>query len=67
MTPNNIILGKDMSEELLKFVFSAGMSRSVQLASLENLLDIHLSKNKYIPITRAKMLQNLGGIYIYNI
>jgi uncharacterized Rmd1/YagE family protein len=68
-----IILGEDLSIEQAKFVYSAGISRSVKLATLENALELHLDNNKKIPmilcrgkklpISRADMLRNLGELY----
>ncbi|KAI8898617.1 hypothetical protein BC833DRAFT_589253 [Globomyces pollinis-pini] len=73
MSTDTIVLGSDLSIEQAKFVYSAGITRSVKLGSLENLLEVHLTKNKHIPktlllgkhlgISRDQMLRNLGELF----
>jgi uncharacterized Rmd1/YagE family protein len=73
MTSDLIILGEDLPVDQAKFVYSAGISRSVKLASLENALELHLSKNKGIPLvllrgkklplSRDEQLRNLGELF----
>jgi uncharacterized Rmd1/YagE family protein len=73
MSTDTIILGNELSLEAAKLVYSAGIARSVKLASLENMLDIHVAKNKHIPlillsgrklpVSRGDMLRNLGEIF----
>ena len=73
MTYKTIILGNDISISESKFIFSAGISRSTQLASLENLLEKHLEKNNNIPqlllqgkgiaMPRQDILEHLGELF----
>jgi uncharacterized Rmd1/YagE family protein len=73
MSTDTIIIGEDLPPEQAKFVYSAGMSRSVKLAALENALETHLSKNKHIPlillqgkklpVSRDDQLRNLGELF----
>ncbi|KAJ3309152.1 hypothetical protein HDV04_000431 [Boothiomyces sp. JEL0838] len=68
-----LVLGNDFPIGKQMFAYSAGISRSVKLASLEVMLEDHLSKNKHIPaillsgkklpVNRAKMLKNLGELF----
>jgi uncharacterized Rmd1/YagE family protein len=73
MSTDTIIIGEDLPAQQAKFVYSAGMSRSVKLAALENALEMHLSKNKHfplillqgkkLPVSRDDQLRNLGELF----
>ncbi|KAL2918783.1 hypothetical protein HK105_201617 [Polyrhizophydium stewartii] len=68
-----IILGNELPTEQAKLAYSAGLSRSVKLASLEVLLEQHLNKSrdipgillrgKRLPIGRAAIMRNLGELF----
>ncbi|KAI8617003.1 hypothetical protein BC830DRAFT_1115767 [Chytriomyces sp. MP71] len=70
---DTIVLGSDLPRDQSKLAYSSGLARSAKLASLENLLDAHLDKNrtvpshlllgKRLPFGRTTILQNLGEIY----
>ncbi|KAI9006361.1 hypothetical protein DFJ74DRAFT_597758, partial [Hyaloraphidium curvatum] len=67
-----ILLGNDMPLAQSELAFSAGLSRSVKLASLEELLDRFLDSNRHIPevlragkplrLSRAEVLKQLGTL-----
>ncbi|KAJ8324527.1 hypothetical protein O5D80_006773 [Batrachochytrium dendrobatidis] len=73
MASDIIILGNDHPLEQAKLAYSAGLARSVKLASLEMLLEGHLNKNRGIPeillkgrrlpVGRAAILRNLGELF----
>ncbi|OAJ40556.1 hypothetical protein BDEG_24274 [Batrachochytrium dendrobatidis JEL423] len=66
-------LRNDHPLEQAKLAYSAGLARSVKLASLEMLLEGHLNKNRGIPeillkgrrlpVGRAAILRNLGELF----
>ncbi|KAJ3283474.1 hypothetical protein HK104_010353 [Borealophlyctis nickersoniae] len=68
-----IVLGNSLPSNQAKLAYSAGLSRSVKLGSLEELLDAHLEKNRHIPqfllqgrklpLGRDAMLRNLGELF----
>ncbi|KAJ3221761.1 hypothetical protein HK099_003151 [Clydaea vesicula] len=68
-----LVIGHDLPQHQSKLAFSAGLTRSVKLASLEEQLDKHLNKHKHIPeillkgkklpLSRSKVLQNLGELF----
>jgi uncharacterized Rmd1/YagE family protein len=49
MRGDTIVLGSDLAPEQARLVYSAGMTRSVKLASLENRLNAHLERQGHIP------------------
>lgn len=67
-----IILGNELPLAQAELGFSSGMSRSVKLASLEELLDQFLDSNRHIPevlrtgkplrLSRAEVLKQLGTL-----
>ncbi|KAH6560796.1 hypothetical protein BASA50_004978 [Batrachochytrium salamandrivorans] len=73
MVSDTIILGDEHPLDQSKLAYSAGLTRSVKLASLETLLEEHLDKNrgipeillrgKRIPVGRAAILRNLGELF----
>lgn len=73
MTADSIIIGSDLPAHQSKLAFSAGLTRSVKLASLEEQLDKHLNKNRHIPeillqgkklpLGRSAILRNLGELF----
>ncbi|KAJ3028345.1 UNVERIFIED_CONTAM: hypothetical protein HDU68_001895 [Siphonaria sp. JEL0065] len=70
---DTIVIGSDLPADQYKLAFSSGLARSAKLASLENLLDSHLDKNKDIPtllqkgkklpIGRRAILKSLGELF----
>ena len=73
MSADTIIIGTDLPSHQAKLAFSSGIGRSVKLACLENLLDRHILKNRYIPqillsgkklpLGRDAVLRNLGELF----
>ncbi|KAI8615723.1 hypothetical protein BC830DRAFT_1121148 [Chytriomyces sp. MP71] len=70
---DTIVIGSDLPQDQYKLAFSSGLARSAKLASLENLLDAHLDKNKEIPdlllrgkrlpLSRSTILKSLGELF----
>ncbi|KAJ3028346.1 UNVERIFIED_CONTAM: hypothetical protein HDU68_001896 [Siphonaria sp. JEL0065] len=70
---DTIIIGSDLPADQYKLAFSSGLARSAKLASLENLLDAHLHKNraipdlllkgKKLPLGRHAILKSLGELF----
>ncbi|KAJ3309511.1 hypothetical protein HDU76_003587 [Blyttiomyces sp. JEL0837] len=68
-----IVIGYDLPAHQAKLAFASGLARSAKLASLENLLDAHLSKHRHIPhillsgkklpLGRSSVLRNLGELF----
>lgn len=73
MTMDDIVLGSDLPVEQAKLVYASGMTRSVKLASLEELLNLLLERNKAIPemlqhgqkltLDRQQNMRNLGELF----
>jgi uncharacterized Rmd1/YagE family protein len=51
VTSDKIIIGTEIPITQSKLAFSAGLSRSVKLSTLENQLEAHISRHKHIPYT----------------
>ncbi|KAI9346113.1 hypothetical protein BDR26DRAFT_916569 [Obelidium mucronatum] len=70
---DTIIIGSDLPQDQYKLAFSSGLARSAKLASLENLLDGHLHKNreipdlllkgKKLPLGRHAIMKSLGELF----
>ncbi|KAI8828517.1 hypothetical protein BJ741DRAFT_625912 [Chytriomyces cf. hyalinus JEL632] len=70
---DTIVIGSDLPQDQYKLAFSSGLARSAKLASLENLLDAHLDKNreipdllllgKKLPLGRSTILKSLGELF----
>jgi uncharacterized Rmd1/YagE family protein len=70
---DTIILGEELPLNQAKLAFSSGIARSVKLACLESLLEMHLNKNRKIPTLLLKgkklpfgedeVLRNLGELF----
>ncbi|KAJ3103252.1 hypothetical protein HK100_004239, partial [Physocladia obscura] len=70
---DTIVIGSDIPADQYKLAFSSGLARSAKLASLENLLDAHLHKNrnipnlllrgKKLPLGRHTILKSLGELF----
>ncbi|KAJ3099536.1 hypothetical protein HDU97_002979 [Phlyctochytrium planicorne] len=73
ISADTIIIGYDLPPHQSMLAFSSGLARSAKLASLENLLDTHLDKNRHIPnvlllgkripMGRAAVLRSLGELF----
>ncbi|KAJ3015841.1 hypothetical protein HKX48_004345 [Thoreauomyces humboldtii] len=74
LTADTILIGDNgLPATQSRLAYSSGLARSVKLASLEEMLDSHLEKNRHIPqvllqgrkipLTRAQVLQNLGELF----
>ncbi|KAJ3103251.1 hypothetical protein HK100_004238 [Physocladia obscura] len=71
---DTIVIGSDLPTDQFKLAYSSGLARSAKLASLENLLESHLDKNKDIPeflqqgkklpIGRHTILKNIGELFL---
>jgi len=74
MHSDTIIIGNDPRPPQAKLAFSAGLARSVKLASLETLLDSHLNSTKHfptlllrgkkLPVNREGVLRSLGELLV---
>ncbi|KAI8817962.1 uncharacterized protein EV422DRAFT_499524 [Fimicolochytrium jonesii] len=75
LTADTIMIGNNgIPATQSRLAYSSGLARSVKLASLEEMLDQHLEKNKRIPqillqgkklpLSSAIVLQNLGELFL---